>query len=308
MALWNLEGSLDETKTIRKSPITNFPFVIGRSKSLDMVILRSGISREHAEIFKKDGRLYIRDLGSTNGTFVHKNRISVDTLITHNTVIHFAEVEFKLIDIEFKAPTDELLTVVMNMADTPELNAKTAKRRSARGSLSSTASPPRAKHINEERAANPVDTVEVETIDTPPDPVSIAEPHSQSAHPSPSYSSNEKVFIQGGVDDLNRRMHARREVRWPAMVTLKNQQSVQCTTKDLSEVGLSLKSPVNLQVQTLVKVDVKAFYKGRNRQFTTLGVVKHSLLAEDSFTVGIQIKQCAKSCSEFMVKFANHQI
>ena len=117
MALWHLEGSLDETKTVRKTPVTHFPFIIGRSKSLDMVILRSGISREHAEIFKKAGRLYIRDLGSTNGTFVNKNRISVDTLLTHNTVIHFSEVDFKLIDLEFKAPTDELLTVVINMAD-----------------------------------------------------------------------------------------------------------------------------------------------------------------------------------------------
>jgi len=308
MALWNLEGSLDETKTIRKSPITNFPFVIGRSKSLDMVILRSGISREHAEIFKKDGRLYIRDLGSTNGTFVHKNRISVDTLITHNTVIHFCEVEFKLIDIEFKAPTDELLTVVMNIADIPELNAETSKRRSVNGRLSSTASPLGAKHISEEKAAKSGDVAKVETIDRARVPVPKEGLHSQSAHSSLSYIGNEKIFIQGESDDSNRRMYARREARWPVLVTLKNQQSVQCTTKDLSEIGLSLKSPVRLQEQTLVKMQIKAFYKGRNRQFTTLGVVKHSLLATDGFTVGIQMKQCAKSCSEFMMKFSNHQI
>jgi len=310
MALWHLEGSLDETKTVRKSPITHFPFIIGRSKSLDMVILRSGISREHAEIFKKGGRLYIRDLGSTNGTFVNKNRISVDTLLTHNTVIHFSEVDFKLIDLEFKAPTDELLTVVINIADVPELNAKTSKKRSASGPLSLAANPSEAKHINEENAAKPGDAaeMEVEMIDRSPAPVSKAEPHPQSAHSSSSYVANEKIFIQGGSDDSNRRMQTRREAHWPALVTLKNQQSIQCTTKDLSDIGIALRSPVSLQEQTLVKVEIKAFYKGRNRQFTILGVVKHSLFAADGFTVGIQIKQCAKSCSEFMMKFMNHQI
>jgi len=307
MALWHLEGSLDETKTVRKSPVTDFPFIIGRSKSLDMVILRSGISREHAEIFIKNGRLYIRDLGSTNGTFVNKNRISVDTLLTHNTVIHFAQVDFKLIDLEFKTPANELLTVVINLADIPELNAKTVEGPRENEVLSSEARPPRAKHINEENEKGTSKEVVDETIDISAAPVVKAVHHPQNAHSNPGYLANEKIFVRG-AEESNRRMLARREAHWPALVTLKNQQSVKCMTKDLSETGLALKSPVGIQEQALVKLEIKAFYQGRYHQITTLGVVKHSLLTADGFTVGIQIKHYAKSCSEFVMKFSNHQI
>jgi hypothetical protein len=302
MALWHLEGSLDEIKTIIKSPVTHFPFIIGRSKSLDMVILRSGISREHAEIIKKDGRLYIRVLGSTNGTFVNKQRISSDTLVTHSTVIHFAQVLFKLIDLEFKASTDEQLTMIINAADVPKRDARTSKNLSASRLLYS------AKNIKKEKEANLGYAAKVDTIDRSPAPVPKTEPHSKSAHIVPSYLANEKIFIQGGSVDSNRRIHSRREAHWPAQVTLKNQQFIQCMTKDFSEIGLALKSPVNLQERTLVKVEIKAFYKGRNRQISIIGVVKHSLLTADGFAVGIQIKHCAKDCSAFMMDFSNHQI
>jgi len=120
MPLWHLEGSVDETKTIIKTPITHFPFIIGRSKSVDMVVLHSGISREHAEIFKKGNRLYIRDLDSTNGTFVNKNRISSDMFLSHNTLIHFSHVVFKLIDLDFTPESDQHLTRIINIANAPK--------------------------------------------------------------------------------------------------------------------------------------------------------------------------------------------
>ena len=46
------------------------------------------------------------------------------------------------------------------------------------------------------------------------------------------------------------------------LVTLKSQQTIQCTTKDLSEAGITLTSPVSIQERALVKVDINAFYKG----------------------------------------------
>lgn len=36
------------------------------------------VSREHAEIWSDEGRLYVTDIGSTNGTFVNDSRVGID--------------------------------------------------------------------------------------------------------------------------------------------------------------------------------------------------------------------------------------
>jgi len=307
MALWHLEGSIDETGTVKKIPITHFPFIIGRNKSIDMVVLRSGISREHAEIFSKDGRLFIRDLQSTNGTFVNKQRITSEALLTHNTVIHFAQFDFKLIDSEFKS-SDEMLTVVMNLDDVPGLHNKSSKKQSRSSSISTAEKISKAKYLSNEKSEEKVNAPEVDAIKKRASPATNAESTPQKGHVRPNYHGDEKVFIQGQWGDSNRRTYPRREARWPALVTLKNQQPIQCTTKELSTSGLALKSPVNFQEQTLIKVNINAFYKGRNQEIAALGIVKHSAITAGGFTVGIQIKYCTDSSSEFITRFANREI
>jgi hypothetical protein len=53
----------------------NRPIVVGRSSELDMVLVEEMVSRKHARIEMKDGKILIEDLGSTNGTFVNGERI-----------------------------------------------------------------------------------------------------------------------------------------------------------------------------------------------------------------------------------------
>jgi ABC-type multidrug transport system ATPase subunit/pSer/pThr/pTyr-binding forkhead associated (FHA) protein len=48
---------------------------IGRAEDNDIVIKLPTISRYHARIIKEGGKLYIEDLGSTNGTFVNGKRV-----------------------------------------------------------------------------------------------------------------------------------------------------------------------------------------------------------------------------------------
>jgi diguanylate cyclase (GGDEF)-like protein len=50
--------------------------VIGRGNQADIHVVDDGISRRHAEIVHDQHGIYVRDLGSTNGTFCNGERVS----------------------------------------------------------------------------------------------------------------------------------------------------------------------------------------------------------------------------------------
>ncbi len=53
------------------SPVT----VIGRGAEADVVVDDAGVSRRHAEVHTDGDRVWVKDLGSTNGTFVDGERV-----------------------------------------------------------------------------------------------------------------------------------------------------------------------------------------------------------------------------------------
>jgi diguanylate cyclase (GGDEF)-like protein len=57
--------------------------VFGRAGDVDVVLDDDGISRVHAMILVEDGRWVVRDLGSTNGTFVAERRVGDTPLQLH---------------------------------------------------------------------------------------------------------------------------------------------------------------------------------------------------------------------------------
>lgn len=52
--------------------------VVGRSSACDIRLAHGSLSRQHASFLRRAGRLYVRDLGSQNGTFVNETRLQRD--------------------------------------------------------------------------------------------------------------------------------------------------------------------------------------------------------------------------------------
>ncbi|MCF6250227.1 MAG: FHA domain-containing protein [Methylococcaceae bacterium] len=63
-------------------------FIIGRFVDCDLVLTDDGVSRKHAEVALTDEGWIIRDLGSSNGTYVGGNQVS-EMLLTDKANFHF---------------------------------------------------------------------------------------------------------------------------------------------------------------------------------------------------------------------------
>lgn len=70
----------------RRYQLTGARTVLGRGSEADIVIDDPGVSRQHAEIRVDGGSAVLRDLGSTNGTFVDGERAGTLPLVDGSTI------------------------------------------------------------------------------------------------------------------------------------------------------------------------------------------------------------------------------
>lgn len=96
MTQWFLEGYIDTDGALRHIPLEAFPVLVGRQSGLTLAGASANMSRYHAELVERDGRLIVRDLGSKNGTFVNRQRIDNEATIEAGDVVHFADAEFRV--------------------------------------------------------------------------------------------------------------------------------------------------------------------------------------------------------------------
>ena len=69
------------------------------------------VSKLHAEIFEGDDQLMVRDLGSTNGTFVNLEPLASSSALSDGDLLHFADQERRLVSVKLEdQPVATLLT------------------------------------------------------------------------------------------------------------------------------------------------------------------------------------------------------
>ena len=87
-ALWFLSGQTSEGEAVRHVPIYSFPFRVGRRTDVSLSLAYRTVSSVHAELFERDSTLVLRDLGSTNGTFVNGVRVIDEHPLAQNREGH----------------------------------------------------------------------------------------------------------------------------------------------------------------------------------------------------------------------------
>ncbi len=74
------------------------PTVIGRGREgVSLTLPHKLVSRKHTEIFEQEGQLFVRDLGSLNGTFVNSQRIAESQPLRPNELLTLGNVTFRAI-------------------------------------------------------------------------------------------------------------------------------------------------------------------------------------------------------------------
>jgi EAL domain-containing protein (putative c-di-GMP-specific phosphodiesterase class I) len=90
---WYLENrgaGIEEEWSVQ---IKSTPFVMGRTEDNDLVLRAKPVSRHHAEINLSGELLWIRDLKSTNGTYVNYKKIAEATEIREGDIVNIGRIE-----------------------------------------------------------------------------------------------------------------------------------------------------------------------------------------------------------------------
>lgn len=93
---WFLVGMLHRQGRISMVELRPLPFRVGRKPSPSIALLSDSVSMEHAEFYLEGENLRLRDLGSTNGTFLNRRRID-DSSVQDLDVVHFADMQFQVV-------------------------------------------------------------------------------------------------------------------------------------------------------------------------------------------------------------------
>lgn len=126
---WCLKAVADADREWLVS-IDSVPFIIGRGDNCDLKLIDKRISRNHTEIRKSGELLWVRDLNSTNGTFVNQTRIEQAEMLEPSDMISIGGYKFQVLEVDdfTTSPMDETIATTLSI-DTKDLSSLETKFR-----------------------------------------------------------------------------------------------------------------------------------------------------------------------------------
>lgn len=94
--VWSLEGQLGPDEPSVRTAMQRFPFAVGRRSDVTLQLHSPAVSGKHAEFVEEQGVLTLRDLGSTNGTYVNGERLRGESALSEGDLVQFADLVFRI--------------------------------------------------------------------------------------------------------------------------------------------------------------------------------------------------------------------
>jgi pSer/pThr/pTyr-binding forkhead associated (FHA) protein len=102
-------------------PLVKVKTTIGREDQCDIVLADSEVSREHTKLYIIDKQVQVKDMGSTNGTYLNNKRLEKITPIAPNDQLIIGPNLFKLESVANADEQEVELTCVLSVAQLREL-------------------------------------------------------------------------------------------------------------------------------------------------------------------------------------------
>src|SRR5262245_42435413 len=77
-------------------PVTTAEFIIGRDPQCQLRPASPAVSKQHCAIAVRDNKVYVRDCGSTNGTFINGEQVAGDLEVKTGDRLRVGPLEFDL--------------------------------------------------------------------------------------------------------------------------------------------------------------------------------------------------------------------
>src|SRR4051794_18218456 len=81
----------EEDREIRRLSFDSHDITVGRAEDNDVCLPRGSVSKRHTRIAVDDGKVFVLDLSSTNGTFVNGKRVLVPQTVSPSDAIAIGE-------------------------------------------------------------------------------------------------------------------------------------------------------------------------------------------------------------------------